>query len=204
MLIDCPGCARSYHVSSADLGSRGRTLVCPRCDSRWHQDGPGHDLAVAAVSTRPSARLDEVPLGTGRVSVSRPALAFAGAALACLCFGSLMLAREGVVRAMPRTAALYAAAGLPVNVIGLAFARVVAERLASSDVTVRGALRNVAGRKVRVPRLAFEIRDAAGATLVAWSEATSAKTLAAGSEVDFASKPHNLPIASRTVLVHFD
>lgn len=204
MLIDCPGCARSYHVSSVDLGDRGRTLVCPRCDARWHQDDPGHDLAVAAVSLHPHARLDEVPIETRRVSVSRSALVFAGAALACLGFASLVVSRESVVRAMPRTAALYAAVGLPVNVIGLALDRVTPERLASSDVTIRGALRNVAGRRVHVPRLAFEVRDAAGTTLVAWSETVTAKTLAAGSELGFVSTPHRLPAESRTVLVRFD
>ncbi len=204
MLIDCPGCARSYHVSSADLGDRGRTLVCPRCGSRWHQDGSSHDLALAAVSARPHARLDEVPTVPRRVSVPRPALAAAGAVLACVGFASLGVAREDVVRAMPRTAALYAAVGLPVNVVGLAFAHVVPERSATSDVTIRGALRNVAGRGIRVPRLAFEVRDAAGTTLVAWSESVSTKTVAAGSELDFSSKPHRLPEDSRTIMVHFD
>ena len=204
MLVDCPGCTRSYHVSSADLGGRGRTLVCPRCGTRWHQDGPSHELAVAAVSARPHALLDEVPIEPRRFSVSRPAWVLAGAALACLGFASLVAGREGVVRALPRTAALYAAADLPVNVIGLAFARVVPERLATSDVMIRGALRNVSGRKVRVPRLAFEVRDSAGTTLVAWSEAVPTRTLAAGSELGFASQPHRLPTTSRTVLVHFD
>ena len=204
MLIDCPGCARSYHVSTADLGDRGRTLVCPRCGARWHQDGRAHDLAVAATSARPYTGLDEVPIATRRLAVSRPALAIAGAMLACLGFALLVVEREGVVRGVPRTAALYAAVGLPVNVVGLAFEHVAPERLATSDVTIRGALRNVAGRRVRVPRLAFEVRDAGGATLVAWSEQVSARTLAAGSEVVFASTPHRLPTESRSVTVHFD
>ena len=204
MLIDCPGCARSYHVSSADLGSRGRTLVCPRCDARWHQDTPGPDLALTAVSARLSAHLDEAPVAPRRLFPSRPALGAAGVALACLALASLVVARENVVRVMPRAAALYGTVGLPVNVVGLAFARVAPERLASRDVMVRGALRNVAGRKVRVPRLAFEVRDAAGTTLVAWSETVPAKTLAAGRELGFASSPHRLPEASRTVLVRFE
>lgn len=204
MLIDCPDCARSYHVSGADLGDRGRTLVCPRCDARWHQDAPGPHLAVAAVSARPSSHLDEVPVAPRHFAPSRPALVGAGAILACLALTSLVVARENVVRAVPRAAALYGTIGLPVNVVGLAFARVAPERLATRDVIVRGALRNVAGRKVRVPRLAFEVRDAAGTTLVAWSETVPAKTLAVGRELGFASLPHRLPEASRTVLVRFE
>lgn len=204
MLVDCPGCARSYHVSSADLGERGRTLVCPRCDAQWHQGVSNHDLAVAVVSARPESHLDETQVAPRRFVVPRKTPAFAGAALACLGFASLVLARDHVVRALPRTAALYAAAGLPVNVVGLVFRRIAPERLASSDVTIHGTLRNVAGRRIRVPRLAFEVRDAAGMTLVAWNETVPAKTLAAGGEIGFASTPHRLPSDSRTVLVHFD
>ena len=205
MLIDCPGCARSYHVSSADLGARGRTLVCPRCDAHWHHGAPGHDLAIAAVSSaRPLPRLDEAPAPSNRLSIPRRGLAAAGAVLACLGLTALVLARESVVRAMPRTAAIYALGGLPVNVVGLVFARVAPERLPSSDVTIKGALRNVAGRRVHVPRLAFEVRDAAGTTLVSWSETVPAKTLAPGSELGFVSKPHRLPLDSRSVLVRFE
>ena len=204
MLIDCPGCARSYHVGPADLGASGRTVVCPRCDTRWHQGPPGSDLAVSAVSARPVSTLDEVPAGPRRVHIPRVALGIVGAAVGCLAFAALLAAREQVVRALPRMAAFYAAAGLPVNVVGLAFAHVSPERLASNDVVIRGALRNVADRKVHIPRLAFEVRDQAGATLVAWTEMMSARSLAAGREFGFASTPHRLPADSRSVSVRFE
>ena len=207
MLIDCPDCARSYQVGQAELGELGRTVVCPRCNARWYQGAPSRDLAVAAVSARPSSGLDEAPVVSRLLSLPRLprlALGVTGVALGCLAFASLVIARDRMVMVMPRMAALYAMAGLPVNVVGLAFARVVPERLASSDVTIRGALRNVAYRKVHVPRLAFEVRDAAGTTLVAWSETVPTKTLAAGREIEFASTPHRLPADSRTVLVRFD
>lgn len=204
MLIDCPGCAQSYHVSGTDLGDRGRTLVCPRCGARWHQQTLGRDLAIAAVSARPTPRLDEAPATPTRFRFPWSTLAASAAVAACLGFVALVVERDGVVRAMPRFAALYADAGMPVNVVGLAFSSVAPERLASNDMTVRGAIRNVASHKVHVPRLAFEVRDAAGTTLVAWSETVTAKTLKAGAELAFASTPHRLPTDSRTVLVHFE
>ena len=55
-----------------------------------------------------------------------------------------------------------------------------------------------------MPRLAFEVRDGAGATLVAWSEAVPIATLATGREFPFVSTPHRLPTESRFVLVHFE
>jgi len=33
--IDCPGCARAYHISRQALGSHGRKVACPHCGSRW-------------------------------------------------------------------------------------------------------------------------------------------------------------------------
>lgn len=116
----------------------------------------------------------------------------------------LIFGRGAVVEHVPRTAKLYALAGLPVNVVGLSFANVKPERLPSSDVAIRGTLRNVIGRRTRIPRLVFEVRDAAGAALIEWRESVPAHTLAAGRLLDFASQPHRLPAESRTVLVRFD
>lgn len=212
MLIDCPGCARSYHVSDAELGSRGRTVVCPRCDARWYQDAGGtiggannRGIDGQVVSLRPHSGLDELPAPPrSRLRPSRPVLAAGGAALAALVLAGAVLGRETVVAHMPRTAALYARAGLPVNVVGLDFANVRSERLASTDVTVRGTLRNVVGRRVPIPRLSFEVRDASGTMLLGWSESVPAHTLAGGRRLDFASQPHQLPAQSRTVLVRLD
>lgn len=210
MLIDCPHCSRSYHVDSGDLG-RGRTVVCPRCDAQWFQPAETARtvtpaLEVTGVNSRALvAMLDEAPAPRRRrLSLPGPVLSMAGVALACLALTALVVKREAVVRALPRTAPFYAAAHLPVNVVGLVFARVASERLASSDVTVRGSLRNLAGRRVVVPRLAFEVRDGSGAMLVTWSEKVPAPTLGAGRALDFRSTPHRLPADSRTVLVRFE
>ncbi len=208
MLVHCPDCTRTYHVTSADLG-RGRTLVCPHCDAHWFQEigdveATHGEFRIAGVSASASSRLDEAPAAVRRPSLPRPVLAVAAVALTCLGLFTLVVGRVAVVRALPRAAAIYAMAGMPVNVVGLAFSRVTPERLASSDVTVRGALRNVAGRRMAVPRLAFEVRDGAGATLVAWNETVSTATLAAGRELAFASAPHRLPPESRTIVVRFE
>jgi predicted Zn finger-like uncharacterized protein len=51
MLIDCPSCAKSYHISRAALGSRGRNVACPHCLTSWFvtPDAKGiADLDIAA------------------------------------------------------------------------------------------------------------------------------------------------------------
>ncbi len=35
MLIDCPGCAASYHITKAALSPSGRRVACPRCETVW-------------------------------------------------------------------------------------------------------------------------------------------------------------------------
>jgi predicted Zn finger-like uncharacterized protein len=50
MLIDCPGCAKSYHIGRAALGSHGRNVACPHCLTSWFvtPDAQGiADLSIA-------------------------------------------------------------------------------------------------------------------------------------------------------------
>ena len=68
---------------------------------------------------------------------------------------------------------------------------------------VSGAIRNVAGRRVSVPRIAYEVRDAIGTPLLTWSEAVPSKTLDAGKTLAFESSPHHMPADSSTVMVRF-
>ena len=112
--------------------------------------------------------------------------------------------RDVVVRAMPRTAALYQALGLRVNVRGLEFLQVAAKNEVSGDMTVAGEIRNVTGRRVRIPRLAFEVRDRDGATVMTWRQNAPANTLAVGRTISFAASPHHPPPEGRTVVVRFD
>jgi hypothetical protein len=113
-------------------------------------------------------------------------------------------ARGLIVRTVPRMAALYASVGLPVNVRGLEIGTLRPERSESSDVTVAGAIRNVARHRVPVPRLVYEVRDARGATLATWTERAPSKWLATGRTLPFVSSPHELPPESHSVLVHFE
>ena len=124
--------------------------------------------------------------------------------LAAILVSTAVGKRDIVVRIMPRTAALYQAIGLRVNARGLELLQVAAKDEASGDVSVVGEIRNVAGRRVRIPRLAFEVRDRDGATVMTWSENAPSNTLAVGRTISFASASHRPPLEGRTVVVRFD
>lgn len=214
MLIDCPSCARSYQVGPDDIGPRGRTVICPRCDESWEIAGDGSprersradDLLTVAVSRRsgydlpPSARIG----ARGILRALSPV--FGLAACLALMMGA-MGARETIVRHATRTAPLYAALGMPVNVRGLDFSDVKTawdDTPTSSGVIVSGTIRNVAAHNVGMPRLTYEIRDAAGSPLASWTEPAAARTLAVGRTLPFVSSLHDVPAAGRTILVRFE
>ena len=208
MLVDCPDCDRSYHLAAEDIGEHGRVVICPRCGARWFLGGsrPLEDVTTKgaewAVATSQVAERLEARLGrTGvRLTRLRSALALAVTTLAAI---TAVEAREPIVRAMPRVAGLYAAIGWPVNLRGLQFSRLTSQGDGTEATSIAGEIRNVAHRRVRVPRVVFEVRDAGGAAILSWSEAASMGTLAGGRTLAFASAPHVLPPTSRKILVSF-
>ena len=72
------------------------------------------------------------------------------------------------------------------------------------DLTVSGAIRNIAQRRVVVPRLVYEVRDALGAPLAVWTEKAPAKTLGTGKTMTFVSAPHQVPSNGHSLLVRFE
>lgn len=209
MLISCPDCARSYHVDADQVGEHGRVLICPKCGARWfcageHGFGGGPRLQLGAVvaEQRPDP-LPTIPAWTFPPlgGIVRPIVA--SACIALVAVGAVSM-RRTVVRLIPKAAPIYAALHLPVHVRGLEFSRIVSAQLPSADLTVSGQIRNLGTRRMTLPRVAFEIRDAKGAPLISWSETPPAPTLGAGRIVAFASLPHSVPPESRSVLVRFE
>ena len=217
MLVDCPDCSSSYRLSPDDIGERGRLLICSRCEARWFHQGtrPLETFGAAQASWRFA---HEVPGGSNwagpqlagslagtkqklTIPHARRLAAIGAVAIVAMAFVGK---RDLVVRAMPRASAIYRVFGLHVNVRGLELTRVAAKDEASGDVTIAGEIRNVAGRRVRIPRLAFEVRDRGGATLMTWSQNAPSNTLAVGRTIAFASAPHRPPPDGQTVVVRFD
>src|SRR5450631_4114745 len=144
MLIVCKTCASSYHIPSEILGENGCRLRCVGCGDDWAvTPGLADARVVEGVRMAPEAHshwkwsrsdlaprppANSVDAKTKKALGSRlrllPRTEQARAALAgALILGCLMAAigeRAIVVAALPPTARLFAAIGLPVNLRGLA------------------------------------------------------------------------------------
>ena len=93
------------------------------------------------------------------------------------------LGRVALVRSYPELAGVYGALGVPVNIVGVEFSDVVAQRRSADagDVLVISAtVRSVADSEVAVPPVVLTLLNAEGASLYEWSVRTAAATLLPG------------------------
>jgi predicted Zn finger-like uncharacterized protein len=115
-------------------------------------------------------------------------------------------ARNEVVRYLPQTASLFAAIGLPVNLRELSFENVrITKRLQDgvSILVVEGTIVSTADKPVKVPRLRFAARDAAGQEIYTWTALPSRSILKPGEKLDFDSRLASPPANAKTVMVRF-
>jgi hypothetical protein len=111
-----------------------------------------------------------------------------------------------VLRALPRLAPVYAAAGLTVNLRGLAFERVTArfdDIGGGRFLAVEGILRNVAAEARDAPRLRVTLSDAKGRPVYFWTTGSGVKTLAAGETAPFRARLAAPPAEAQSVTVDF-
>lgn len=222
MLIDCPGCGKSYHIVKAVLGSSGRRVACPRCDAIWFvaADGsagtPAPDLAedVSPTAEISVAAADDVHRAEPAGRVLAPAKVKKAHALSELCVGFAFIAlvmaligfRTEVVRLWPRAATGYAAFGLPVNLRGLAFENFRTITINDGFQTVLGVEGEITNRRAqatKLPSIRLAIQDAHGRSLYSWVVTAQKPRLAAGETVVFRARLAAPPAAGREVLVDF-
>jgi hypothetical protein len=130
------------------------------------------------------------------------------AAFLAVLLGSMALVglKEKIVRILPPSAALYASAGMPVNVRGLEF-RVVKSAMgedgAQRFLKVRGEITNLRTQSNAVPPIELVVEGADGRPLYRWT-ATAPKNKLVGNEtVAFEARLLAPPDAGRDVRVHF-
>jgi predicted Zn finger-like uncharacterized protein len=119
---------------------------------------------------------------------------------------ALIIWRTNVVRALPQTASLYAAIGLPVNLRGLEFANVTVTRDQHEGVSVlivEGLILSVAKTPVDVPRLRLAVRNESGAEVYTWTARPTRSILGAGEQLPFRSRLASPPADGRDVMVRF-
>jgi hypothetical protein len=114
--------------------------------------------------------------------------------------------RSDVVRAMPQTASLFAAIGLPVNLRGLAFVDVKTTKEMHDGVPVllvQGTIANVSRQPHDVGRLRFAMRNSAGREIYTWTTLPARSALAPGESLPFQTRLASPPSEGREVVVRF-
>lgn len=99
--------------------------------------------------------------------------------------------RQPIVRAVPDLAGIYAAIGLPVNVIGLEFADVKTLRSmrdGAQVLMITANLVNVSDQQVPVPPVVVSLLDADGAVLFEWSVVPLVQVLQADDWTEFSTQ----------------
>ena len=164
----------------------------PRADRREKDTRPSAerpaDLAALrkqerAFSRRQHALAARLPLARFRRSARWVALLLLCGTVAVLYWG-----RVEVVRRFPAMAALYEAAGLPVNVVGLEFAEVETLRTLrdGKDVlSVSAQLVGVMPEPTPVPPVVVTLLDAHGAPVYEWSITPAVRDMMAGERSSF-------------------
>jgi predicted Zn finger-like uncharacterized protein len=192
MILTCPECATRYFVDDGKLPSGGRTVRCAACKASWRAtaeepleltvDGEEGAIARAPAATEPKTfRTDPADLPATelpkafraeterkkrmrRAAVAGILWGGVGAAFLAL-FAGAYLFRQNVVDLAPQAAGAYAAVGVDVNAVGLAFEGVKAEPTLMNGapvVKVTGTLRNVTSKDRTSPPLKVALLDKAG------------------------------------------
>ncbi len=216
MLIDCPGCAKSYHIIKAALGPNGHRVACPRCDTIWFVTGSAHGIESNSPATIEISAEDIVlrsplsvqPGPTPRRPRERsPFLKNLCGGAALLAFGMAVIGfRAEIVRLWPESGTAYAALGLPVNLRGLELRnlRTVPTRDGTGPVLgIEGEIANVRSGETEVPPIELTIRDQDGHVLYSWTATSQKRRLAAGESILFRARLAAPPASGHDVLARF-
>ncbi len=223
MQIECPGCAKSYHIIKAALGPNGRRVACPRCDSIWFVAAEGVSIASALPATieiagqdiraeprRPAAKPPVRRANPRLAPLPRPRSSLArtlGAGMALLAMSMALIGlRARIVTLWPQTDAAYAALGLPVNLRGLelrGLSTLSSYEGAEPVLGIEGEIVNVGARQTEVPPVELTIRDKQGEVLYSWTALSRRHWLAAGESVEFQARLVAPPPEGAEVLAQF-
>lgn len=155
-----------------------------------------------------SARQRREHTGFSRDRLHAPWFSPILAAILAVVLGSMSLVglKEQIVRAFPASSALYAAAGLPVNLRGLEFRQVksvVSAANAQRLLKVEGEIANLRPRLNSVPPIELIVEGLDGRPLYRWTAAAAKSKLSANETIAFETRLVAPPEAGRDVKIRF-
>jgi predicted Zn finger-like uncharacterized protein len=220
VLIDCPGCAASYHITKAALGPNGRRVACPRCQTVWLA-APSLPEAPGFIKATPHFSPEEEPpakqpayvraiaaplpreLRPRRMGLVGKLLASAAALMLAM---GLIASRDAIARLWPGAGRLYADIGMPVGRQSLAIRELhTALTRINGEVFlgVEGVILNQRQEETAVPPIRLAILDAAGNELYTWQIAPARHALQGGDSLPFRARLAAPPADGRDVVAHF-
>lgn len=150
---------------------------------------------------RQSSLSKKMPLGRFRYN--------ARIVVACLLvaiIGGGLTWRTDIVRLLPDTAGIYAAVGLPVNVVGLEFSDVETLRSMQNGVDVMlvtGQIHNISGKRVGVPAIVVSILDEYGQSVYSWSVTPMAGSVGPNEKLEFETRLNSAPSGAVSIKLAF-
>jgi hypothetical protein len=233
MLIVCKTCACSYHIPREILDEGGCRLRCVGCGEEWAissgavEEPPivegqraAAPLAMRGAGLRPAPRESradpawreeaeerrEPGARFGRRRGARRTLAALAALTLVAAPMAALAARAAIVRAVPAAARVFAAVGLPVNLVGLALDNVHASIFDLGDrrvLVVEGAIVNLREAPTPTPNLRIALRDAAKREIYSWTAPVAKGRLGPDEQLAFRSRLAAPPDGVGDVLVRF-
>ncbi len=211
MILSCPSCSTRYSVPEAALGANGRTVRCAQCAHSWRVEGTTQAPEPPAADPDPPlrsphrayrAREEERKRRRRRAAAAGSWATVAAGLVFAISMGWVF--RGEIVQALPRTASAYALAGAEVNIYGLVIENPVSERITEDGapaLSVRAQIRNVDRRPRTAPLVRFDLRDASGEPVFAWTVTPDPDRLAPGQTVQVAALLVNPPEEAADVVM---
>jgi hypothetical protein len=171
-----------------------------------------HDMNLAVVSERVRAPTYEELYGpaqrplAARKRTRRGLRRYAALAMAAACVMATLGQRQRIVAHVPALARLYALAGLPVNLRGLAFRNVKSmfiEENSERVLAVEGQVANVRNGPVSVPDMRVSVTAPDGREIYAWTARSPKPRLDAGETVYFRARLNAPPAQADAIKVRF-
>lgn len=226
MILTCPECATGYFVEDGQIRAAGRAVRCAACGHRWtaYPERPlelvssGEEGALAKPPPDPEPApltAEDLPrVFRGRAEEEKrmrqaaiTGAIWAGAVLAVAAvIGLALVFREGVVRAWPQTASLYAVIGLPVNITGLVIEQVRAEpslQDGHATLAVSGVIRNITDHPVMAPPLRISLYNAQGKRVAGQIAALGNARVPPGETRHFVTSIFDPPFSAANLQVDF-
>jgi hypothetical protein len=159
--------------------------------------------APQAKPSEPKSKAVEAARHGGRLRRFAPVLSVVG----LTAFFSLAIAgRVQIANALPATAPLYAAIGIPANARGLDIRDVrstLLEEQGQSYLVVEGQIANLRNAPSKLGELWLSLRDPSGREIYTWTAPPSEARVAAGHTIAFKTRLASPPRDAQDVLVRF-